>query len=191
MTWICVQAELARQRVVRYSRNAVAPSGHRFLFDLILHRSHCREDPTWKSRPGGRGWDTVKPLALHGFDTRRTVIVDDSPRKILAEEAELLVTIPAYDQARVDARAEGHLNGDAAAGRLPFLRMLVVLLVQMMGVSSGGGPAAEAVLRVRAAVHRVRLSREMTQPPFQAALPLCVAPLAGLVRQLNGRRSHT
>lgn len=168
---------MERQRVVRYSRHAVAPSGHRFLFELVLHRSHCREDPTWKTRPGGRDWDTVKPLALHGFDLRRTVIVDDSPRKILAEEAELLVTIPVYDQARVDAGTEGHLDGDAAACRLPFLRMLVVLLVQTMGTDSGDRRAAEGVLRVRAAVQRVRLSNGLTLvASFQAGLPPCVAP---------------
>ncbi len=43
-----------------------SPPDARSLFELVLCRHHCVPDPTWREREGGREWDTIKPLGVHG-----------------------------------------------------------------------------------------------------------------------------
>lgn len=52
------------------------------LFAFVLTRQHCRPDGEWQQRADGNEWDTIKPLALHGLDIRRTILLDDSLRKV-------------------------------------------------------------------------------------------------------------
>ena len=57
-----------------------------------MHRDHCAPDPNWRSRPDGQEWSTVKPLASHGLDLCRTVLVDnDSHKSVEGEEANMLL----------------------------------------------------------------------------------------------------
>lgn len=51
------------------------------LFSRILHRDHCDPDPTWQQRPGGKSWDTIKPLGRHGLPLGRVLLCDNETRK--------------------------------------------------------------------------------------------------------------
>ena len=79
--WRAVQVLLRAKGLTR------SAGGEGALFDFVLTRQHCRPDAEWRARAGGNEWDTVKPLALHGFDVRRTVLFDDSVRKVLRHPA--------------------------------------------------------------------------------------------------------
>ncbi|KAL6744703.1 hypothetical protein V8C86DRAFT_3152565 [Haematococcus lacustris] len=67
------------------------------LFSLVLSREHCQPDPTWTSRPDGKHWDTIKPLAGNGLLLGRVLLVDNEPRKVAAEELSSLVEIPTWE----------------------------------------------------------------------------------------------
>lgn len=56
------------------------------LFQLFLTRDYCVPDTEWHQREGGKPHDTVKPIAAHGLDLTRTILIDDSLRKVLAAE---------------------------------------------------------------------------------------------------------
>ncbi len=51
------------------------------LFSRILHRDHCDPDPSWQQRPGGKAWDTIKPLGRHGLPLGRVLLCDNETRK--------------------------------------------------------------------------------------------------------------
>ena len=131
-----------------------APGRH--IFEIILHRSHCRPDPGWQAREGGRDWDTVKPLRVHGLDPARTVIIDDSARKILPEDLACLVQVPLFDAAAVAAARESALHLDRAAGNLPLMRMLCVLLVDTLGGGAGNADVRVALPALRDALAQVQ-----------------------------------
>jgi hypothetical protein len=79
--------------------NAGMRRGHgtdKCLFEVVLTRNHCRPDPAWMLRADGNIWDTVKPLALHGLDLSRSVLLDDSPCKALTSELQNVVLLPTF-----------------------------------------------------------------------------------------------
>jgi NLI interacting factor-like phosphatase len=63
---------------------------HRSTFGPILCREHCRRRGGADSAAAG----TVKPLAQHGFDPSRTILVDDSANKVLREEMGSCIILP-------------------------------------------------------------------------------------------------
>jgi len=64
------------------------------LFDLVMWRDHARPDPHRHARHDGEAWDTIKPLALHGLDLARTVLVDNDAHKAWRGEAANMVLLP-------------------------------------------------------------------------------------------------
>lgn len=135
------------------------PAAGGAFFSALLDRAYCRPDPNWRSRPGGHCHDSVKPLGLHGFDPRRTIIVDDSLRKILPDEQTNAVIVPKYVTAADPACAtEPHdaplplrepEEGEDPLGvpcQLPVLRALTALLLHhVAGVSGDVRPALQAL----------------------------------------------
>jgi hypothetical protein len=114
------------------------------VFEVVLERSCCRADPNWQQR-GGNEWDTVKPLQLHRIDLARTILVDDSARKLLPEEVSNCILVPGYE---ADSPAESASTlrppvGQGAAWRRrdgegpPVLRMLCVLLREAVRQMAG------------------------------------------------------
>jgi hypothetical protein len=64
------------------------------LFEIILSRNHCIPDTEWQQRADGEPHDTIKPIAMRGFDLSRTVLIDDSPRKVLVGELANCLVLP-------------------------------------------------------------------------------------------------
>jgi tryptophanyl-tRNA synthetase len=64
------------------------------LFPIVLSRNHCTPDTEWQHRDDGEPHDTVKPIAAHGFDLTKTVLIDDSPRKVLQGELDNSLVVP-------------------------------------------------------------------------------------------------
>lgn len=64
------------------------------LFSIFLTREQCAPDSNFSKRPDWQPFDTVKPIEAHGFDLTRTMIIDDSLRKILEYELDNGVVIP-------------------------------------------------------------------------------------------------
>jgi hypothetical protein len=71
------------------------------LFSVVLTRSHCSPDTEWQQREGGEPYDTVKPISSHGFDLSRTVLIDDSARKVLSGERDNALVLPTFLRATV------------------------------------------------------------------------------------------
>jgi hypothetical protein len=63
-----------------------------------MHRDHCAPDPNWAARPDGKEWSTVKPLASHGLDLKRTVLVDNDWHKSVAGEEANMLLVPDWLQ---------------------------------------------------------------------------------------------
>lgn len=138
------------------------------FFSVVLDRGFCRRDPDWRRRPGGRPHDSLKPLAEHDFDPARTIIVDDSLRKILPAEQGSAVILPEYATAADPACAsEPHdtplplrePNGQedplVIPRQMPVLRILANLLLHhVRGVHGDVRPALE---HVRADLDQVRV----------------------------------
>ena len=158
-----MQAALEGDLGVRRSASSHGPpqssAPNSQIFEIILHRSHCRPDPGWQAREGGRDWDTVKPLRVHGFDPARTVIIDDSARKILPEDSACLVQVPLFDAAAVAAARDSALHVDRATGQLPLMRMLCALLVDMLGGGAVGANVRVSLPALRDAFEQVRCLR--------------------------------
>jgi hypothetical protein len=68
------------------------------LFEVVLHRDHCERDPHWASRPDGKEWSTVKPLASHGLSLLTTVLVDNDWHKSVAGEEANMLLVPDWLQ---------------------------------------------------------------------------------------------
>jgi NLI interacting factor-like phosphatase len=85
-----------RTRLQVHLRNRGWLNSKTGFFEIVYSRNHCRPDHNWKQRPGGRFFDTVKPLALHSLDLARTIIIDDTARKILPEEATNALLVPPF-----------------------------------------------------------------------------------------------
>lgn len=66
------------------------------LFQIQLTREYCAPDKTRFKRPDGKHYDTVKPLGSHGFDLSRTLLLDDSARKILPHEKMNGLIVPPF-----------------------------------------------------------------------------------------------
>lgn len=66
------------------------------LFEVALPRQYCHPDETWQDRSDGKPYDTAKPLAAHGFDLSRTILLDDSERKILPDEKMNGLIVPPF-----------------------------------------------------------------------------------------------
>lgn len=64
------------------------------IFTRTLHRQHCAPDPNWRSREGGEQWSTIKPLAVQGFDMRRTLLLDNEACKAADGEAGVCIHPP-------------------------------------------------------------------------------------------------
>ncbi|KXZ49555.1 hypothetical protein GPECTOR_20g409 [Gonium pectorale] len=87
-------------------RRRGAPSFNaRLLFGRILHRDHCRPDPTWRDRPDGREWDTVKPLAQHGLPLARCLLLDNERRKSAPGEEGNMLVLPTWESAQDEGKA--------------------------------------------------------------------------------------
>ncbi|GAX75766.1 hypothetical protein CEUSTIGMA_g3209.t1 [Chlamydomonas eustigma] len=67
------------------------------VFDPVLHREHCSPDLQWTSRPGGRSHDTVKPLAVNGFDLSNTILVDNEACKAAPGEESNIIILPSWE----------------------------------------------------------------------------------------------
>jgi len=68
------------------------------IFDVILHRKHCElASDLGISRPDGKPWDTVKPLAKYFEDLTKVVLIDDSSHKSIPGEEKQMVVIPSWD----------------------------------------------------------------------------------------------
>lgn len=52
----------------------------------------------WRSRPDGKEWDTIKPLARQGFDVRRTILVDNDHYKSASGEEDSMFLMPHWEQ---------------------------------------------------------------------------------------------
>lgn len=61
-----------------------------------MPRQYCAPDETRHQRPDGKFYDTVKPLADHGLDLSRTVLLDDSARKVLPDESMNALIVPPF-----------------------------------------------------------------------------------------------
>jgi hypothetical protein len=144
----CVRSDPERQC-------STAPEGQRHLFDVILHRSHCRQDPTWQARPGGEYWDALKPLQLHGLDLSRTIIIDKSKQKIVPEEQKVLVVLPEWDGTAAFRKRESENVADIDRNQLPLMLIVTKLLLKHLGPGSGIQDTAEAVPFIQAALLEV------------------------------------
>lgn len=132
--------DFIRENRVPVRKDDIQMPGH--LFTLVLDREFCRKDPNWRHRPDGSPHDSVKPLDAHGFDPSRTMLVDDSLRKILPHEHANAVILPAYTAAEDPSlasephdamlpmrAAHAHEGPPAAPRKAPVLRALVALLL--------------------------------------------------------------
>eukprot|EP00808_Paulinella_micropora_P013111 g76617.t1 len=66
---------------------------HGVRFDFLLHRDHCQHLPFGTK---GKHWDTRKPLAklfLRAPGLAKTLLIDDDPEKVSAEERANLINI--------------------------------------------------------------------------------------------------
>lgn len=61
-------------------------SGAHGLLSIVFHRKHCVPDPNWQTREGGKRWSTIKPLAVHGLELTRTLLIDNEAYKAAAGE---------------------------------------------------------------------------------------------------------
>ena len=50
--------------------------------------------PQWRDRPGGKEWDTIKPLTLHGCPLASTVLVDNDDHKCVPGEERNMLLVP-------------------------------------------------------------------------------------------------
>ncbi|KAG1663570.1 hypothetical protein FOA52_013190 [Chlamydomonas sp. UWO 241] len=79
----------------------LARSTGRSLFKLlepVLSRSHCVLDDQWESRPDGKAYDTLKPLALNRLDLTRTLLVDNHARKTVPGEEPNVLVMPTWEE---------------------------------------------------------------------------------------------
>lgn len=66
------------------------------LFQVVMPRHYCIPDETRHTRHDGKHYDTVKPLGAHGLDLSRTVLLDDTARKILPDEKMNGLIVPPF-----------------------------------------------------------------------------------------------
>ena len=85
-----------------------------------MHRDHCAPDPNWRDRADGKEWSTVKPLASHGLDLCRTVLVDnDSHKSVQGEESNMLLVPDWLQEPGGFARNEGRVGGGVGCASTP------------------------------------------------------------------------
>jgi hypothetical protein len=125
----------------------------------VLHRAHCRPDPHHASRPDGKAWDTVKPLAAHGLDPRRVVLVDNDLRKAVRGEERNMVLMPDWGGAE-DAAGEEDL---------PLLAELLERHLLRPGAPGGGGADGAAAAAWAAEAARKRGRAGAVSPAAAAA----------------------
>ncbi|MEW5298462.1 MAG: hypothetical protein WDW36_001583 [Sanguina aurantia] len=75
----------------------VCPRTVQQLFPIVYHRAQTLPNPQWRTRPGGKEWDTVKPLDLNGLDVTHTLLVDNELDKAYAGEEGSLVIVPTWE----------------------------------------------------------------------------------------------
>lgn len=169
-TCSCLQTFMEFHSVPKRDGDLAVPGA---LFALVLDRSFCRPDPGWQRRPGGRPHDSIKPLAAHGFDPARTIIIDDSLRKILPDEHGSAIIVPEYVTAADPACAsephdtplpvrepDGTEDPLTIPCQMPVLRVLACLLLHhVRGVDGDIRPALE---HVRADLEQVRVCGRRT-----------------------------
>jgi hypothetical protein len=79
----------------RASRPCANPLPRSF-FEVVIDRDFCAPDPDPHARPDGNEWDVVKPLARHGLDLTRTVLVDHNSWKAVASERNNMLLLPEF-----------------------------------------------------------------------------------------------
>ncbi len=72
--------------------------GGRQLFSVVLCRKQCSEDKSWRQRPDGKAWDTVKPLASNGLPLGRVFLVDNELRKAAPGETANMLLLPTWEE---------------------------------------------------------------------------------------------
>ena len=70
------------------------------LFSTVMNRSNCIPDESWRSRPDGRDYDTLKPLARNGLDPLMTFLIDNHARKAAPGEESNVLIMPTWEQCR-------------------------------------------------------------------------------------------
>lgn len=106
------------------------------FFEVVMCRDHCvLAEQVGASRPGGKPWDTVKPLGKYFEDLTQVVLVDDSPHKSLPEEASNMLVMPVWagpdsihgqEDAALSALVEGLLAAVQAenGGKIQDIRII-------------------------------------------------------------------
>lgn len=90
--------DLAIKRLQHEFTNGGKPPPPKGYFEVILCRDHCVLASELNIvRPGGKPWDTIKPLSRYFADLTQLVLVDDSPHKALPKESANMLLMPVWE----------------------------------------------------------------------------------------------
>jgi hypothetical protein len=160
-----------------FSSRTQPQAGASNIFQIILHRAHCRPDSNWAARPDGRSHDSIKPLALHGINLSRTIIIDDAARKIVPEEASCALVVPEYrDSTRFVECDDAFETKGGAVTKVPVLRALCHALLATLGTAGPEVDVRPHLTTVRSALDQARVR--------QSAFGFCIVSMHLSIRRI-------